>query len=120
MVDRTYYNFIRPHQALNGLTPSEMAGINLGFNGGNRWLELIKLSANNQNNGVKKEKKKWEFKPKKFDRFILKVFDKDNNELDCKELGFKKYYDKREKAQKFVDFYKDFHPNYIYKIEENN
>ena len=26
---RTYYNFIRPHQALCGLTPAEMTGINM-------------------------------------------------------------------------------------------
>ena len=40
---RIYYNFIRPHQALNGLTPAEMAGLNLNLKG-NRWLSLIKRS----------------------------------------------------------------------------
>ncbi len=42
---RIYYNFIRPHQALNGRTPAEEAGINLNLKG-NKWLELIKKSTN--------------------------------------------------------------------------
>ncbi|MEA2054763.1 MAG: hypothetical protein U9O96_06630 [Candidatus Thermoplasmatota archaeon] len=37
---RTYYNFIRGHSALNGKTPSEMAGIGLNL-GRNRWFGLI-------------------------------------------------------------------------------
>lgn len=44
-----YYNFIRPHESLDGLTPAEASGINLDPNGGNRWLELIKVI--NENNG---------------------------------------------------------------------
>lgn len=47
----TYYNFIRPHLSL-GTTPAEASGINLPPNGGNRWLELIKLST--QTNGFSK------------------------------------------------------------------
>ena len=35
-----YYNFIRPHMALEGKTPAEMAGIELGLEG-NRWLGLL-------------------------------------------------------------------------------
>jgi len=39
---QNYYNYLRPHQGLNGLTPAEMAGVHLGLNGGNRWLQLLK------------------------------------------------------------------------------
>jgi len=38
---RNYYNFIRPHQSLDGKTPAEMANIDLRL-GKNRWLSLIK------------------------------------------------------------------------------
>ena len=37
-----YYNFVRPHQALDGKTPSEKAGI--GLEEQNKWLGLIKKS----------------------------------------------------------------------------
>jgi len=40
---RIYYNFIRPHMALNGRTPAEMAGINLQLEQ-NRWEDLIRKS----------------------------------------------------------------------------
>jgi transposase-like protein len=40
---KTYYNFIRPHQALNGKTPAEQAGIDLGLKG-DRWAGIIKQS----------------------------------------------------------------------------
>ena len=36
---RIYYNHIRPHQALNGKTPAEAAGIET--EGENKWLTLI-------------------------------------------------------------------------------
>lgn len=42
-----YYNFIRKHEALKGKTPSELAIPELNFETPNRWLELIKLSAQN-------------------------------------------------------------------------
>jgi transposase InsO family protein len=28
---RTYYNFVRPYQSLNGKTPAEASGLNLRF-----------------------------------------------------------------------------------------
>jgi len=40
---RVYYNFIRGHSALDGLTPAEMAGINLNL-GRNKWMGLIEQS----------------------------------------------------------------------------
>jgi len=46
MIDgnRIYYNFIRPHMALNGKTPAEAAGIDLQL-GQNKWNTLIRQSA---------------------------------------------------------------------------
>jgi hypothetical protein len=41
-MNQIYYNFIRPHQALKGLTPGEMAGI--GINGNNKWRMLLELA----------------------------------------------------------------------------
>jgi putative transposase len=38
---RIYYNHIRPHQALNGKTPAEAAGIKLDL-GENKWASLIR------------------------------------------------------------------------------
>lgn len=42
---RIYYNFIRPHQDLNGKTPAEMANLDLKL-GQNKWLSLIEKTAN--------------------------------------------------------------------------
>ncbi len=41
---RVAYNFTRPHAALDGKTPAEASGINLGL-GQNRWKSLIEKSA---------------------------------------------------------------------------
>jgi len=41
---RIYYNFIRPHMALNGKTPAEMANLDLGLEG-NKWLMLIQKAS---------------------------------------------------------------------------
>lgn len=38
---RIYYNFIRPHMALNGKTPAQQAKLNLKL-GQNKWLSLIR------------------------------------------------------------------------------
>lgn len=40
---QTYYNYIRPHQGLNGLTPALAAGIPFGMEG-NRWIRMIELA----------------------------------------------------------------------------
>lgn len=44
---RVYYNYIRPHMALDGKTPAEMAGLELGL-GNDKWLDLIKMSISAQ------------------------------------------------------------------------
>jgi hypothetical protein len=36
---RICHNYIRPHEALNGKTPAELAGIKV--DGENKWLTLI-------------------------------------------------------------------------------
>ncbi len=36
---RIQYNFVKPHMALDGQTPSEASGINI--KGTNKWLTLI-------------------------------------------------------------------------------
>jgi transposase-like protein len=42
---RIYYDYLRPHTALEGKTPAEVAGIELDLTG-NRWESLIKKAAN--------------------------------------------------------------------------
>ncbi len=41
---QTYYNYIRPHQGIGGLTPAEMAGIQIDLTG-NRWMTMIGLAS---------------------------------------------------------------------------
>ena len=43
---RIYYNFIRPHMALNGKTPAERAGISKLKK--NKWISLIKQASTSQ------------------------------------------------------------------------
>ena len=39
---RIYYNFVKPHQALDGKTPAEKSNIKIG--GGNKLIGLLKSS----------------------------------------------------------------------------
>lgn len=41
---QTYYNYIRPHQGIGGLTPAQMANIPLNLTG-NRWETMIGLAS---------------------------------------------------------------------------
>jgi putative transposase len=43
-----FHNYIRPHEALNGKTPSEMCGIKV--EGENKWLTLIQNASNKRKN----------------------------------------------------------------------
>ena len=40
---QTYYNYIRPHQGIGGLTPAQMAGIEMDLTG-NRWMKMIEMT----------------------------------------------------------------------------
>jgi hypothetical protein len=44
---RIYYNHIRPHQALNGKTPAQAAGLELAL-GMNKWESLIKKASSSR------------------------------------------------------------------------
>lgn len=39
--NRVFYNFVRPHMALDEQTPAQAAGIGLKLDG-NKWMELIR------------------------------------------------------------------------------
>ncbi len=45
---KDYHNFIRPHSALEGKTPAEVAGLNLGL-GEQKWENLLRQSIKAQN-----------------------------------------------------------------------
>jgi len=40
---QTYYNYIRPHQGIGGLTPAQMAHIPINLTE-NRWQKMIELA----------------------------------------------------------------------------
>jgi transposase-like protein len=40
---QVYYNYIRPHQGIEGLTPAQMANIPINLSG-NRWMTMIELA----------------------------------------------------------------------------
>ena len=45
---RAYYNFVRPHMALENHTPAEIAAVPVQL-GTNKWLDLIRQAARNRN-----------------------------------------------------------------------
>ena len=47
---RIHYNFVKPHQALEGQTPADVAGI--GVKAENKWLGLLKSALTNRNETV--------------------------------------------------------------------
>lgn len=46
--ERIHYNFVKPHEALDGQTPAERAGI--GTDGKNKWLDLLELALSQREN----------------------------------------------------------------------
>lgn len=40
---RNYYNFIKPHSSIGGITPALKSGIGVEMEG-NRWMKLLKKS----------------------------------------------------------------------------
>jgi len=53
---RNYYNFIKPHSSIGGLTPALKAGIGVDLEG-NKWMALLKLSLENQPQRTEQEEK---------------------------------------------------------------
>ena len=116
-----YYNFIRPHMGLDGFTPAQASNVDLPLNGGNRWLELLKLSLENNHNDYSNGNVKLN-PTKRFKGYVLKVYSQNGNELNPKEEGFKSQFKNYDIAMKFIDFYKLVHPDYrfeLLELEEN-
>lgn len=47
---RIYHNYIRPHEALNGKTPSELAGIEI--RGSDKWMTIIQNAKKHNGNAT--------------------------------------------------------------------
>jgi transposase-like protein len=58
---RLYYNFIRPHMALDGQTPAQAANLELGL-GRNRWKSMITQSTENRSSPPKETEKKAKYR----------------------------------------------------------
>jgi hypothetical protein len=48
-----YHNFVRPHEALNGDTPADQAGIKI--EGENKWMTIIQNACHPEKNNTNKE-----------------------------------------------------------------
>lgn len=102
---RIYYNFVRPHQALNGLTPSEASGIRIQNE--NKWLGLIKTSMDNT----------IEKKPiKKVIGYEIRIFDKNENQI--KKKNIKTFFTNKNKSMEFIEFYRKFYPHLHFVLVE--
>jgi len=58
---RLYYNFIRPHMALDGQTPAQAANLELGL-GQNRWKSMITQSTENRSSPPKETENKAKYR----------------------------------------------------------
>ncbi len=52
--------------------------------------------------------------------YVLRGFDENGNEMDCKEFGFKNSFRSEKIANKFVDFYKVLYPKFRFEIDKIN
>lgn len=117
-----YYNFLRPHETLDGVTPAEVCGIKFNFTHENGWFDLIDRSIKKNYEGIEL--------PENYDilvrqryiqrfewRFIVKIFDKNGREI-INPYGMKTKFTRYDIAVEFVKFYKDLHPSATFTIVE--
>ncbi|MBI2084561.1 MAG: hypothetical protein HYT70_03045 [Candidatus Aenigmarchaeota archaeon] len=101
------------------MTPAEASRINIHLNGGNRWLELVKIAMESKLDGNQNNGHTTTSEPEKDVIYKVRIFDEHGNEfIDPKrELGMRTNFEFREKAEKWVEFYKLFHSKYKFVIE---
>jgi hypothetical protein len=58
---QVYYNYLRPHMALNGGTPAQAANVDLKL-GRNKWKSMIEQSVENGSNPPKEKAKKAKYR----------------------------------------------------------
>lgn len=105
---RVWYNFVRPHQALNGLTPSQASGIDIP-NNGNKWIGLIKTSHRSI-----PEKKPM----KRITGYEIRIYDKDGKDITDSHKGkFKTRFQDRKAANEFLEFYRLMYQDMIFYIK---
>ena len=66
---------------------------------------------------VKEKKPKKKIKKVK-ETYTVRIFTPDNKEYDNKDKKFKTRFRSRKKAEKFVNFYKVFYPDFEFRIEK--
>lgn len=109
---RLFYNFVRSHSALGGLTPAQAAGIDIGFNS-NRWEELLQAAITSSNS------RNYRRQPKRIKGYSLRVWDQQGKPLSKFQMRqFKTEFDSRSKAKEFLQFYESMFPRFVFFIKE--